>query len=83
MVAPDLRGYNTSSKPKDIENYGRCSVVSDMVHLIDELGGGKPATVVSVSFTMSLISLPGFTKVATLTFACSADHSEIFAVFLL
>lgn len=46
VVAPDLRGYNTSSKPKDIENYGRCSVVSDMVHLIDELGGGKPATVV-------------------------------------
>jgi len=58
VVAPDLRGYNSSSKPKGIQAYDRRSVVSDMVRLIDELGGGKPATVVSVSFTTSLISLP-------------------------
>ncbi|XP_024367427.1 uncharacterized protein [Physcomitrium patens] len=46
VVAPDLRGYNSSSKPKGIQHYGRCGVVSDMVRIIDGLGGGKPSTVV-------------------------------------
>ncbi|KAG0603279.1 hypothetical protein M758_10G081200 [Ceratodon purpureus] len=46
VVAPDLRGYNTSSKPDGIQCYGRSAVVSDMVLLIDHLGNGKPATVV-------------------------------------
>ncbi|KAG0621847.1 hypothetical protein M758_3G052600 [Ceratodon purpureus] len=46
VVAPDLRGYNSSSKPKGIQNYSRRLVVSDIVRVIDQLGNGKPATVV-------------------------------------
>jgi pimeloyl-ACP methyl ester carboxylesterase len=46
VVAPDLRGYNSSSKPKGIRNYSRRLVVSDIVRIMEQLGNGKPATVV-------------------------------------
>lgn len=52
VVAPDLRGYNSSSKPKGICNYNRRLVVSDIVRIMEQLGNGKPATVVSIPFTM-------------------------------
>eukprot|EP00897_Mesotaenium_endlicherianum_P004238 jgi/Mesen1/3842/ME000207S02853 len=46
VVAPDLRGYNLSSKPKQVAAYGRGPVLSDVVKIIDTCGGGKAAAVV-------------------------------------
>lgn len=38
-VAPDQRGYNTSDKPEDIEDYALDHLVADVDALIDVLGG--------------------------------------------
>jgi len=38
VVAPDLRGYNTSSRPKGIKAYGAERVAEDINRLIRELG---------------------------------------------
>ncbi|KAJ7527936.1 hypothetical protein O6H91_16G077200 [Diphasiastrum complanatum] len=46
VIAPDLRGFNASSKPRGIANYSRASMISDVVLLIDHFGRGKPALVV-------------------------------------
>ena len=41
VVAPDLRGYNKSSKPEGVENYSTSHLVDDICHLIDALGESK------------------------------------------
>jgi hypothetical protein len=46
VVAPDLRGYNRSSKLKTVQDYGRSAVLPDIENLIDNLGGGEPAILV-------------------------------------
>ncbi|XP_057828936.2 uncharacterized protein LOC131040062 [Cryptomeria japonica] len=46
IVAPDLRGYNTSSKPQGIRNYGRAEVLSDIICLIECFNAGKPTNIV-------------------------------------
>ena len=51
VIAPDLRGYNTSLKPKPLLSYSRAAVVSDIVCLIDQFAGGKPVMVVSSSLS--------------------------------
>lgn len=84
VVAPDLRGYNTSSKPDGIQYYGRCGVVSDMVSLIDQLGNGKPATVVGHDWggfvTWALAEdFPQKVKKAVLV---NAPHSSVFGSVL-
>jgi len=38
VVAPDLRGYNVSSRPKGIKAYGADRVAEDINRLIHELG---------------------------------------------
>ena len=38
VVAPDLRGYNTSSKPEGIGSYRIDTLVADVAELINELG---------------------------------------------
>jgi epoxide hydrolase 4 len=38
-VAPDLRGYNLSSKPAGVEEYGLDLLVEDVHELIEQLGG--------------------------------------------
>lgn len=38
-VAPDLRGYGDSPKPKGVENYGIPALVGDVAELIESLGG--------------------------------------------
>lgn len=38
VVAPDLRGYNLSSKPESIDSYRPKYLVEDLVHLIEYLG---------------------------------------------
>jgi epoxide hydrolase 4 len=38
VVAPDLRGYNLSSKPKKYQDYGALSLADDVKGLIDKLG---------------------------------------------
>ncbi len=37
-VAPDLRGYNLSSKPADVHAYLTCSLVEDVRQLVEHLG---------------------------------------------
>lgn len=37
-VAPDLRGFNLSSKPKEVEAYRAVHIVDDLTRLIDFLG---------------------------------------------
>ena len=37
-VAPDLRGYNLSSKPTDVHAYLTCTLVEDVRQLVDQLG---------------------------------------------
>jgi epoxide hydrolase 4 len=38
VVAPDLRGYNLSSKPDDVHAYLTCCLVEDVRQLVDTLG---------------------------------------------
>src|SRR5881409_3979095 len=38
VVAPDLRGYNESSKPRDVEDYRLSVVAGDIAALIEHLG---------------------------------------------
>jgi pimeloyl-ACP methyl ester carboxylesterase len=49
VIAPDMRGYNTSSKPTGVASYGRQPVLSDVVCIIDHFGAGKRAIVVSIA----------------------------------
>lgn len=44
LVAPDLRGYNTSDKPLEVEDYRLDALLPDVAGLIDALGG--PVTLV-------------------------------------
>ncbi len=37
-VAPDMRGYNLSSKPQDVHAYLTCSLVEDVRQLVEHLG---------------------------------------------
>jgi epoxide hydrolase 4 len=37
-VAPDLRGYNLSSKPQDVHMYSTCTMVEDIHQLVAHLG---------------------------------------------
>jgi epoxide hydrolase 4 len=37
-VAPDLRGYNLSSKPEDVHAYTTCTIVEDIRRLVVHLG---------------------------------------------
>jgi pimeloyl-ACP methyl ester carboxylesterase len=41
VVAPDLRGYNTSEKPPGVEAYRLTHLVGDVLALIDEFGAEK------------------------------------------
>jgi len=45
-VAPDLRGYNLSEKPAQLEDYRIQSVVEDVRQLASHLNGGKPLVLV-------------------------------------
>jgi pimeloyl-ACP methyl ester carboxylesterase len=45
-VAPDLRGYGESPKPRDIDSYRMSLIVGDVVELIESLNGGKPCVLV-------------------------------------
>ena len=38
VVAPDMRGYNKSSKPRDVEDYFIDRLTADVAHLVEELG---------------------------------------------
>jgi pimeloyl-ACP methyl ester carboxylesterase len=40
-VAPDLRGYNLSSKPDDVHGYETCSMVEDIRQLANHLGNER------------------------------------------
>lgn len=46
-VAPDMRGYNLSDKPKKASDYELPLLVSDVVALIEKLGKGKKAILVA------------------------------------
>ena len=45
-VAPDLRGYGDSPKPRDVDSYRMSLIVGDVVELIESLNGGKPCVLV-------------------------------------
>jgi pimeloyl-ACP methyl ester carboxylesterase len=45
VIAPDLRGYNKSSKPEGIDNYSTSVLVKDILGLLEALGE-KKATVI-------------------------------------
>ena len=42
VVAPDMRGYNLSDKPKGVESYRIELLVQDIVELIDHFSRRKP-----------------------------------------
>ncbi|HEV8190223.1 MAG TPA: alpha/beta hydrolase [Ktedonobacterales bacterium] len=46
-VAPDLRGYNLSDKPAEVEQYAVPRLVEDVRALAGVLNGGQPFTVVA------------------------------------
>ena len=46
VVAPDLRGYNLSSKPDGVAAYGADKLAADVRGLIEERGGRRPRCVV-------------------------------------
>jgi len=41
VVAPDMRGYNTSDKPAGVAAYDIDELVGDLVGLVDRVGGGR------------------------------------------
>lgn len=41
VIAPDMRGYNTSEKPKGIRSYRHEAVAEDIAELIRTVGGGR------------------------------------------
>ena len=41
VVAPDMRGYNLSSKPESVESYKPKYLVQDLVHLVEYFGHEK------------------------------------------
>ena len=43
VIAPDMRGYNTSDKPRGIRSYRHEAVADDVAALIRHLGGGSAA----------------------------------------
>ena len=45
VVAPDLRGFNLSSKPEGAKAYRATLVAGDLAALIEQLGGGTAAVV--------------------------------------
>ena len=45
VVAPDLRGYNKSSKPEGVDNYSTSLLVEDVSQLITALGESKAIVV--------------------------------------
>lgn len=45
VVAPDLRGYNLSDKPRRVEDYRLDVLVEDVIGLIDHFGASKAAIV--------------------------------------
>jgi pimeloyl-ACP methyl ester carboxylesterase len=45
VVAPDLRGYNRSSQPAGVKNYGMAELVGDVRGLVEHLGYGRAAIV--------------------------------------
>lgn len=45
VVAPDMRGYNRSGKPDDLEAYRREALTSDIASLIDHFGADRAAVV--------------------------------------
>ncbi len=45
-VAPDLRGYNLSDKPAEVEQYKVAHIVEDVRALASALNGGQPFTLV-------------------------------------
>lgn len=46
-VAPDLRGYNLSDKPADLEAYQANRIADDVVALARHLNGGRPFVLVA------------------------------------
>jgi pimeloyl-ACP methyl ester carboxylesterase len=46
-VAPDLRGYNLSDKPEEVEAYAMPHLISDVRALIGHYGDGRPATLIA------------------------------------
>ena len=45
VIAPDLRGFNLSDKPKGIEQYSAAAVAGDVLNVVSELGLEKVALV--------------------------------------
>ena len=45
-VAPDLRGYGESPKPRGADAYLMTAIVDDVVELIESLNGGQPCVLV-------------------------------------
>ncbi|MEK9776789.1 MAG: alpha/beta fold hydrolase, partial [Quisquiliibacterium sp.] len=41
VMAPDLRGYNRSSRPVEPARYKASELIGDLVSLIEQFGGGK------------------------------------------
>ena len=44
VVAPDLRGYNASEKPRGVDAYRLTHLIGDVTSLIDEFGTDEPST---------------------------------------
>ena len=45
-VAPDMRGYGQTDRPKEIEAYDIFQLTGDLVGLVNAVGGGAPAVIV-------------------------------------
>jgi pimeloyl-ACP methyl ester carboxylesterase len=45
-IAPDLRGYNLSSKPRDLARYRVVEIAEEIEHFIEEIAAGERVTLV-------------------------------------
>ncbi|KAL2633915.1 hypothetical protein R1flu_005394 [Riccia fluitans] len=83
VIALDLRGYNLSSKPDDLESYKRSAVLDDIVKFINHFGDGDAAIMVghdwgsTISWCMAEDHPNKVEKLVTVNMGRLTDFSRI------
>nr|ABW84229.1 epoxide hydrolase [uncultured bacterium] len=83
VLAPDMRGYNLSDKPGDVEAYRAKHLIADVIGLLDQYGIGKCVLIGHdwggiVAWAAALAHPERFAKLVIL----NAPHAAIFARLL-
>jgi len=79
-VAPDMRGYNLSSRPKEIEQYELKHLVEDVRQLAEKLNGGKKFVLVGHDWggVIAYVSTMYHPELVDKLIVCNAPHPYLF-----